>query len=767
MSRQSDCGGIAACLGTVLAIFLNFSGTDAGQKKADGTITVIAGGESHGMIEACDCELEPGGGIAKRASLLAAQRVKSTTILLLDAGGFSAGGIYDDYTEGRRNDSLRTLNMLRAMGAMKYDAAVIGDDDLQYGGAWLMDRSREDSLPLVSANCYAGDRRLADPYIIVVKNGLKIAVTGVTTPEKLFAADPAVTVRDPVTSLRDVWQELSEKSDLQVILSHLGQERTAALAKAFPDADLVVNGHRKTDKQPAFAVGKIPVMQFSFQGKSLNGLTISKNGSMIEYGTAHWIDVVPELPDNPEITGLLKRHTTPAAAENSYDLYIMSMCPYGMEALGSFLAFTHDVPSIKWKIWFIGSVNGDSSFSSLHGKDEAVDEMRWLAVRELYPKLWIAFLNKRVVDDGPTTELFSGLGIDILKINAWVIKNGKKALKIHYDRSTRLSINASPTLLVNNRPFGRTVMEGNLKRFHCASTGNRLKICASLPQCDEDADCRAPGKLGTCTGGKCVFRDAVPFIFTVVAAESTCTRPENKVITTTRDLFPGADVRMFSMQSEKGRNLLKKYQVTKLPFYLFGREVTLTHNYSSIQNGLVDLGGAFTFEDNIVPVNYFLERKSNPGTNVLYVDPFFQGLPDILTVFSADSLLHAKARIEPVIYSAPRSVKRGTEEWFRHEEALRWLALGTISPRVKMAYLEAYGRNPGSSYWTICLAATGVSADSLQRQTGRRADVLDSLWKVCTSLSIREPAVLLLGNREVAVLSGERELRRILLQHLR
>ena len=58
-------------------------------------------------------------------------------MLLLDAGGFAGGGIYDNATGGRSADSQRTLSTVRAMGMMKYDATAIGDDDLQYGGTWL------------------------------------------------------------------------------------------------------------------------------------------------------------------------------------------------------------------------------------------------------------------------------------------------------------------------------------------------------------------------------------------------------------------------------------------------------------------------------------------------------------------------------------------------------------------------------------------------------------------------------------------------------
>ena len=732
------------------------------------SLLVLAGGESHGMIDACDCEMEPGGGVAKRASLVASIRKKAGDLLLLDAGGFSAGGIYDDYTEGRYADSLRTVAMLRAMEKIRYDAVAIGDDDLQLGGKWLVNQAAAGGLPLVCANCFAADgSSLVKPYLIVKKNNLRIAVTAVVTTEKLFPVDGKVTIRAPETALAAVWKEMCSKSDIQILLSHLGQNETGAIIGKFPGIDLVVNGHRKTGKQPMFSVGTVPVLQFGFQGKSLSGVVLSAKDTTVTSGPARWYDVVPELPDDPALTGIIREERTAAVGENTYDLYIMSQCPYGLEALSGFLAFAGADSSVSWRLWFIGSVSDDTVFSSLHGNGEVIDEMRWLAVHALYPDRWTRFLHQRVVDDRPTTVLFKELGIDAKAIASWVERHGKPELKKQYDRSTRLSINSSPTLMVNNRPFGRSIVEGNLWRFQCATTGNVSPVCASLPECVEDADCRAPGKLATCERGSCHRRDAMPFIFTVVVAESSFTHPENNVIATTRELFPGADIQTFTARSPQGKKLIGTYRVKKLPLYLFGREVSLAHNYSSIEKGLVDLDGVYTFQEGIVPANYSLDRSKIPGKTILYVDPFFQGLPDIVTLFDTDSSLHARCGIKPVILQDPKEVRPGTVENFRQEEALRWLSLERLSKTAKNRYISAYAKSPGTSYWNIPLAATAVNTDSLRREVLRSPAALPALWKEMNALSIREPAVLLLDNVETVVLGGERELRRVLAGRLR
>ena len=135
-------------------------------------ITIVASGETHAMLFPCDCPVNPGGGLAKRARVIAGQ-ADFSAVVLVDAGGFSGGGMYDSYTEGRKQDSLRTIATIKAMAAMHYDAAAIGDDDLQYGARWLTRIAAQNKLPLVSANCEYADHSPVTQRYILVKKGTR------------------------------------------------------------------------------------------------------------------------------------------------------------------------------------------------------------------------------------------------------------------------------------------------------------------------------------------------------------------------------------------------------------------------------------------------------------------------------------------------------------------------------------------------------------------------------------------------------------------
>jgi hypothetical protein len=730
--------------------------------------TVIAGAESHGMIDACDCEFEPGGGIAKRSSLLKTFGARNT--LLLDAGGFSGGGIYDDYTAGRSVDSLRTLTMIYAMGKMNYDAACIGDDDLQYGGAWLKQQAKKAGLPLVSANCFADDSSyFFKPYLLVKKKGITIGITGLTTPEVLFETDMSVHVADPLVSLKKVWKKLAAQSDIQVLLSHCGQEMSEQFAEEFSDLDLIVNGHRKNDNEPVLLSGPVPVMQFGFQGKSFSSVSVYRKKKQFTFHNFRWYDITPELPDDTKLLSYLKKNekNNPPTPVTVYDLYIMSQCPYGMEALGTFLHFSGIDTTVKWKIWFIGTVEKDKSLHSLHGEAEVEDEMYWLAFFSLYPEKKRDFLHQRIGSEQTSISIMVSLGADSKELQKWIEKNGATALKKHYARSTRLSVDASPTLLINNRPFEKTLSLVNLQWFHCTTGSNNQKQCDHLPQCSQNTDCRKKGKIGSCdSSGHCSYKDDIPFTFTVLTAGTTFQHPEERIIGTTEELFPAVTIRNVVLNSGEGKKLFDKYHPEALPLYLFDRAAEKAANFSSVSGGLTQMDDVYTFQTGVVPANYFPNRKKEKDNLVLMIDPFFNGVGEITTLLISREY-GSGITVLPLIFTDPEETHRCTEAWYRMEEAQRWIAAASVSEETFMKYLTAYSKNRGTSFWRQQCKKAGVSADSIYTAVNGQRDVLQRHWDNVNRLRIKDPVVALIGNVETVTISGQRMLRRVLEKHLK
>jgi len=728
--------------------------------SAETPLTVVASGDAHGMVQACDCNIEPGGGLPKRASLINTLGGRNS-ILLLDAGGFSAGGLYDSYTEGRKADSIKTEQILIGMGVLRYDAVGVGDDDLQYGGEWLLQRAKASGVPLVSANCFRKNNgTYFTPYLIIKKGTKKIAVTSVVTNEKLFSTDLDVIIQDPLKSLRKIWKEMAAKSDYQVVLSHLGSTKTVELVDSLPGCDLAVNGHRKSETNALTYAGNVPVLQFGFQGKALSYATVGfqKDGLSVEKNG--WHIIADDLPDDKTVQSAI---STLQSGKQTYvyDLYIMSQCPYGLEALTGFVRFIEKNPSVNWNIWFIGSVENDTVLNSLHGQAEVKDEMLWLAVKELYPSRWFEFVKNRADTSVPTEVILKKMGIAQADLEKWADLNGAGQLSGHYLRSDRVNIKASPTLLVNNVPFEKQISAERLMKNLCES-GEKSSFCDSLPQCIDESDCKQKGKIGRCVDRKCVYIDAAPFQFTVLVADSVHQHPENTVIATTEDLFAGATVETVKLSSKRGAEIVKMYSPEALPFYLFNKDVRQAYNFDQVGSGLIEKNDGLFFKKGIVRNNYYYKREKIDGQIVLYIDPFFKDIPGILTALQKDPAIQKKISIVPVFYKDPQNDLWGTEEGFRQEEALRWLVMDTFFKNKLNAYLLEYSKSPGSSYWVSMLDKAGVETDTFVTTLSANSDMLLTHWKQILGLSIHEPVVVLFDNREIAVAGNKQELESLL-----
>lgn len=718
-------------------------------------ITVIASGDMHGMVQACDCNIEPGGGLAKRSHFVNTLGGRDN-ILLLDAGGFSAGGLYDTYTEGREADSIRSEQAIAGMEPLRYDAIGVGDDDLQYGGDWLLQRAKAASLPLVSANCFRENGSLLfTPYIILNKAGKRIAVTSVVTQEKLFAGDQKIIIADPLKSLKKIWNDLKLKSDYQIVLSHLGSSKTRELIDSLSDIDLAVNGHRKTESNALSMVNNVPVLQFGFQGKSLSYALMIEKDKKLVVDKSGWYIISNDLPDDRKVTSVIDA-LKKGKQTDVYDLYMMSQCPYGLEALPGFVKFIEKNQDVDWNIWFIGSVENDTILSSLHGPGEVRDEMMWLAVKNLYPSRWFEFI-KTIADSSKTTEIIlKKMGIAQAEIDKWIASNGVSQLAGHYLRSDRVNIKASPTLLINNTPYEKQLTLDRLLKNSCEGS-EKKKYCDSLPQCIDNSDCKQKGKLGKCEDRKCIYVDAVKFTFTVVVADSARQKPEDMVIATTEDLFAGVTIEKVTMSSQKGKELISRYQPDALPFYLFGKDVKLAYNFEQIEKGLIEKNNGLFFKKGIVRSNYFFKRAVENGKIILFIDPFFKDISGILSSLQKDTVLYNKITVMPMFYDDPQKDLWGTEEGFRHEEALRWLIMNKFFNDKTKKYLTEYSKSPGNSYWFRILDGISIPSDTFVSTLRANSDALMEHWKKLLQLSIHEPVVMLFNNRETVIAGNKNE----------
>lgn len=141
------------------------------------------------------------------------------------------------------------------MNYLDYDAGTIGNHDIEAGHSVYDRLIKEYKFPLLAAN--AVDIKTGDPYfkpyVIIKKNGIKVAVLGLVTPSIPDWLPPefyaGMKFGDMVSTAAE-WMPviLNENPDLVVGLFHSGWDRedesgSAAVAYNVPGFDIIFTGH--------------------------------------------------------------------------------------------------------------------------------------------------------------------------------------------------------------------------------------------------------------------------------------------------------------------------------------------------------------------------------------------------------------------------------------------------------------------------------------------------------------------------------------------
>jgi len=151
--------------------------------------------------------------------------------------------------------------------------------------------------------------------------------------------------------------------------------------------------------------------------------------------------------DDPECSGFIECRQETVA---SLDLFVMSQCPYGTQALDAMEAVLDNFGSkIDFNIYYIADENNDGSFRSLHGQPEVDENIRELCAIKYYPNSYMDYIWCRNQD---ITGSADSCMINYPKINnCFNSDEGSQLLSENIKLAQELGISASPTWLVNNK----------------------------------------------------------------------------------------------------------------------------------------------------------------------------------------------------------------------------------------------------------------------------------------------------------------------------
>ena len=192
------------------------------------------------------------GGAARRATLIRRVREANEHVLLVDSGDIFQGTPYFNFFGGELE--------FRAMTAMGYDVATLGNHDFDNGVGGLVAMLPEAGFEFVSANYDVSGSALAghvEPWTIREFGGVRVGIFGLGIAfEKLVLTSlhEGVVHTDPVAAAHEACRELREqRCSLIICLSHLGyrygdpsRPSDRVLAAEVPWIDLILGGHTHT-----------------------------------------------------------------------------------------------------------------------------------------------------------------------------------------------------------------------------------------------------------------------------------------------------------------------------------------------------------------------------------------------------------------------------------------------------------------------------------------------------------------------------------------
>ena len=232
-------------ISVLLVIFLSCGTFVFSQKK----LVILHTNDTHSRVEPIpetDKTAGNKGGVVRRINYIDGVRKENKNVLLFDAGDFLQGTPYFNLFKGEVE--------VEAMNLMRYDAATLGNHEFDYGLDVLEKVVRRAKFPIVSSNYDFSEtplNKLIKPYIILKKEGIKIGVIGIDIqPRGLIASGNYKGMRflPPVETANALALKLktTEKCDMVICLSHLGNEPDKKMAEQSQNIDIIIGGHSHT-----------------------------------------------------------------------------------------------------------------------------------------------------------------------------------------------------------------------------------------------------------------------------------------------------------------------------------------------------------------------------------------------------------------------------------------------------------------------------------------------------------------------------------------
>ncbi len=279
------------------------------------------------------------GGASHRAAFVASEKQAHPLNLVLDAGDIFQGTPLYTFFKGEVD--------LKAMSLVGYDAAALGNHDLDDGWSNLKKQLQFAKFPMLCANVTstAGAPVLL-PAMTFLRGNTRIGVVGLLGDgawQNVAVNRRGGLQHEPITKAAARWvATLRDQVDLMVLLTHNGRDEDVALAQAVPGIDVIVGGHSHTPlTEPVFVkngntngIGGTIVLQAGCYGRVAGRLVLDvDNGKVNRYKG----ELIPMDGSKPVAANAIDGIIAPYAAQLDKQMSeVIGQCPTGLGTGGKY-----------------------------------------------------------------------------------------------------------------------------------------------------------------------------------------------------------------------------------------------------------------------------------------------------------------------------------------------------------------------------------------------------------------------------------------------
>lgn len=238
----------------------------------------------------------------KRATVIDSVRSADKNILLIDAGDVFGAGL----NPRRHKYIVQTYKLLN------YDIWTPGDQDLIEGTKLFFDSLLPAFKNTLNSNLFVDGNLFGKQYIIIEFNGVKIGFTSTISKDVEKHISPIhkidVKIADQNETLKPIIDELKEKSDIIVLLSHSGYDTDIEFAKNYNEIDLIIGGHSQTQLKEASHVFDTYIVQAGKAGYRTGVLKLNIENSKITSVKNDLILLDKKIKNHSEVMTIIKEY---------------------------------------------------------------------------------------------------------------------------------------------------------------------------------------------------------------------------------------------------------------------------------------------------------------------------------------------------------------------------------------------------------------------------------------------------------------------------